>query len=133
MWNDDFHHSAMVVLTGKNEAYYTDYLGKPQEFISSLKYGFLYQGQLYKWQKKRRGKSALDLKPHNFINFIQNHDQVANSGKGLRVHQLTSPSRYRALTALLLLAPQIPMLFQGQEFGSSSPFLYFADHQKDVA
>ena len=55
LWNDDFHHSAVVALTGRNEAYYTDYLGKPQEFISAMKYGYLYQGQWYKWQKQRRG------------------------------------------------------------------------------
>jgi maltooligosyltrehalose trehalohydrolase len=133
MWNDDFHHSAMVALTGKNEAYYTDYLGNPQEFISALKYGFLYQGQYYKWQKKKRGRTSLDILPGNLINFIQNHDQIANSGRGIRIHKLTSPSRFRAMTALLFLSPQTPMLFQGQEFGSSSPFLYFADHNPELA
>ena len=59
LWNDDFHHSAMVAMTGRNEAYYTDYLGKPQEFISMVKYGYLYQGQRYKWQKQRRGTPGL--------------------------------------------------------------------------
>ena len=63
LWNDDFHHSAMVAMTGRNEAYYTDYLGTPQEFISAFKYGYLYQGQYYKWQQKRRGTPALDLPP----------------------------------------------------------------------
>src|SRR5262249_15588894 len=75
---------------------------------------------------------ALDVEPSQFINFIENHDQVANSLRGLRLHQLTSPGRLRALTALLLLAPGTPMLFQGQEFGSSVPFLYFADHGPDL-
>ena len=132
LWNDDFHHSAMVAVTGHNEAYYTDYLGKPQEFISAAKYGYLYQGQRYDWQKKRRGTPALDLKPAQFVNYIQNHDQVANSGRGERVHQLTSPGRYRAITALLLLTPGIPMLFQGQEFASSAPFYFFADHNAEL-
>ena len=63
LWNDDFHHSAMVAMTSQNQAYYTDYYGTPQEFISALKYGYLYQGQYYKWQKKRRGTPGLDLKP----------------------------------------------------------------------
>jgi maltooligosyltrehalose trehalohydrolase len=132
LWNDDFHHSAMVALTGRNEAYYTDYLGRPQEFISAIKYGFLYQGQWYRWQQQRRGTQDLTLPPTAYVNFIQNHDQVANSGRGERCHLLTSPGRYRAMTALFLLAPGVPMLFQGQEFASSSPFFYFADFEGDL-
>jgi maltooligosyltrehalose trehalohydrolase len=133
LWNDDFHHSAMVALTGHNEAYYTDYLGTPQELISAVKWGFLYQGQRYKWQKKRRGTPSLDIAPARFITFLQNHDQVANSGRGLRCHCLTSSGRHKALTALLLLAPGTPMLLQGQEFAASAPFLYFADHKPELA
>jgi maltooligosyltrehalose trehalohydrolase len=133
LWNDDFHHSAMVALTGRNEAYYTDYLGTPQEFISAAKYGYLYQGQWYSWQERRRGRPGLDLPPAAFVTFVQNHDQVANSGRGQRAHQLSSPGRYRAMTALLLLAPGTPMLFMGQEFAASAPFLYFADHAPELA
>ena len=132
LWNDDFHHSAMVALTGQNEAYYTDYLGKPQEFISAIKWGYLYQGQLYTWQKQRRGTPGLGL-PATFVIFLQNHDQVANSAHGQRCHVLTSPGRYKALTALMLLGPGTPMLWQGQEFAASSPFFYFADHQPELA
>jgi maltooligosyltrehalose trehalohydrolase len=132
LWNDDFHHSAVVALTGRTEAYYTDYLGRPQEFISAIKYGYLYQGQWYRWQHQRRGTADLTLPPTAYVNFIQNHDQIANSGRGERVHTLTSPGRYRALTALLLLAPNTPMLFQGQEFAASSPFLYFADFEGEL-
>jgi maltooligosyltrehalose trehalohydrolase len=127
LWNDDFHHSAIVALTGRNPAYYTDYRGAPQEFISAVKYGYLYQGQYYRWQKKRRGTSARGIEPATFVSFIENHDQVANSATGERIRLTTSPGRYRALTALLLLAPWTPMLFQGQEFGATTPFLYFAD------
>ena len=133
LWNDDFHHSAMVAMTGRNEAYYTDYLGTPQEFISACKYGYLYQGQYYTWQQQRRGTPALDLPPAAFVTFLQNHDQIANSGLGLRCHALTSPGLYKALTALLLLGPGTPMLFQGQEFAASSPFFYFADFAGDLA
>jgi len=133
LWNDDFHHSAAVALTGRNEAYYTDYLGRPQELLSAVKWGFLYQGQRYRWQGKRRGSPALDLPPQAFVLFLENHDQVANSGNGARLHLRASPGRYRALTALLLLAPGTPMLFQGQEFASSRPFLYFADHKPELA
>jgi maltooligosyltrehalose trehalohydrolase len=133
IWNDDFHHTAVVAMTGRNEAYYTDYGGSPQEFVSAMKWGFLFQGQRYKWQKNRRGTPCFDLQPSNFVNFLQNHDQIANSLWGRRVHTLTSAARVRALTALLLLGPNTPMLFQGQEFGASSPFLYFADHNPELA
>jgi maltooligosyltrehalose trehalohydrolase len=132
IWNDDFHHSAVVALTGKAEAYYTDYRGSPQEMISAAKRGFLYQGQRYKWQRKRRGTPAFDVPPARFVTFMENHDQVANSPSGRRLHASTSPGRYRAMTAYLLLAPQTPMLFQGQEFASSQPFVYFADHQGEL-
>lgn len=133
LWNDDFHHTAIVALTGRDEAYYTDYHGSPQEFISATKWGFLYQGQRYKWQQKRRGSPSFDLAPENFVVFLQNHDQIANSLAGRRIHRLTSAGRLRALTALLLLGPNTPMLFQGQEFAASAPFLYFADHHPELA
>src|SRR5215207_4019701 len=103
LWNDDFHHAAMVALTGRSEAYYSDYKGTPQEFVSAAKYGFLYQGQRYKWQR------------------------------GRRAHRLTSPGRLRAMTALMLLMPSTPMLFMGQEFAASAPFHYFADHEPGLA
>src|SRR5205085_793147 len=103
------------------------------ELVSSMKYGYLYQGQWYSWQERRRGRRGFDLPPAAFVTFVQNHDQVANSGRGLRVHQVTSPGRLRALTALLLLGPGTPMLFQGQEFACSAPFLFFADHNPPLA
>jgi maltooligosyltrehalose trehalohydrolase len=132
LWNDDFHHSATVAATGGCEAYYTETRGTPQELISSLKWGFLYQGQYYAWQKQRRGHPALDLPAHAFVQFLQNHDQVANSARGQRLHELTTGGRLRALTALLLLAPCTPLLFQGQEFAASAPFLYFACHEDEL-
>src|SRR5437867_3220995 len=127
MWNDDFHHSAVVALTGRNEAYYADYLGAPQEFISAAKYGFLYQGQARSWRKVLRGTPTFGIAPEEFICFIENHDQIANTGSGQRLRFQTSPGRYRAMTALLLLGPWTPLLFQGEEFGASSPFQFFAD------
>jgi len=133
LWNDDFHHTALVALTGRNEAYYSDYRGSPQEFVSAAKWGFLYQGQRYEWQKQRRGSPTYGLDPWRFVTFLDNHDQVANSGRGVRCHMHTTPGRYRAMTALLLLAPQTPMLFQGQEFAASTPFYYFADHREGLA
>jgi maltooligosyltrehalose trehalohydrolase len=133
LWNDDFHHSAKAAMTGHNEAYCMDYRGSPQEFISTIKYGFLYQGQRYTWQKKRRGTPGLDLRPGAFVNFIENHDQIANTARGLRCHEHTSPGLYRTMTTLLLLTSARPMLFQGQEFAASSPFCFFADHTPELA
>jgi maltooligosyltrehalose trehalohydrolase len=133
VWNDDLHHSAMVAVTGRREAYYSDTKGEPQELVSAAKYGYLFQGQYYHWQRKRRGTPGLDLPPSRFVVFLQNHDQVANSARGLRGHQLSSPGCWRAITAYLLLAPGTPMLFQGQEFSASSPFLYFAHHDAELA
>jgi maltooligosyltrehalose trehalohydrolase len=133
LWNDDFHHAALVALAGRSEAYYSDYRGAPQEFVAAAKYGFLYQGQRYRWQRRRRGTPAYGLAPERFVNFIENHDQVANSARGSRAHRLASPASLRALTALLLLSPATPMLFMGQEFASSAPFLYFADHEPGLA
>jgi len=101
--------------------------------LSALKRGFLFQGQRSGWQKKPRGSPVLDLQPANFIIFLQNHDQVANSARGQRCHSLTSPGRYRTLTSLMLLSPCTPMLFQGQEFAASTPFLFFVDHHKELA
>lgn len=132
VWNDDFHHSARVAVTGRNEAYYLDYSGKPQELLSAVKYGYLYQGQWYSWQKHARGAPALDLEPWQFVTFVQNHDQVSNGSGGLRLGYLTSPGRYRAITAFLLLAPGTPLLFQGQEFAASAPFCFFADHKGEL-
>ncbi len=133
LWNDDLHHAARVALTGHSEAYYTDYRGTPQELISAFRHGFLYQGQHYRWQRQSRGRPAPDLPGPAFVNFLQNHDQIANSAAGLRLDRLTTPGRLRAMTAAVLLAPGTPMLFQGQEFGASTPFVYFADHGGDLA
>ena len=132
MWNDDFHHSAIAAATGFSEAYYSETRGTPQELVSALKWGFLYQGQYYAWQKQRRGTPALDVPSRAFVLFVQNHDQVANSLRGQRLHELTTPGRLRALTALLLLAPGTPLLFQGQEWAASAPFLYFAKHDDEI-
>jgi maltooligosyltrehalose trehalohydrolase len=125
--NDDFHHAALVRLTGRREAYFTDYTGNAEEFLAAARWGYLFQGQRYAWQRKARGTPAFDIEAPRLINYLESHDQLANSLDGVRVCQRTSPARYRAMTALLLLGPQTPMLFQGQEYGATIPFLYFND------
>ncbi len=127
VWSEDFHHATRVAATGRSEGYYTDYRGTPQELISCVKRAFLYQGQRYQWQDKPRGTVVSNEPARGFVFFLQNHDQVANQLWGDRLHHRTSPGVYRALTALLLLAPETPLLFMGQEFAASVPFLFFAD------
>lgn len=133
LWNDDFHHSARVALTGRREAYYRGYAGTPQELVSALKRGYLYQGQYSPGQRQRHGTPAWGLPPRAFVHYLENHDQVSNSATGARLQQLAAPAAWRALTALLLLGPQTPLLFQGQEYGSSRPFRFFADHSGELA
>jgi maltooligosyltrehalose trehalohydrolase len=133
LWNDDFHHSARVALTGRREAYYTDTKGTPQELLSAIRWGYLFQGQRYSWQHGRRGSPALDLPARAFVNYLENHDQVANSADGARVASLTTPAKWRAMSALLCLVPATPLLFQGQEYGTLRPFLYFAHHAPELA
>ena len=119
--------AAMVRLTGRREAYYRRPRRHGRGIHRLRKWGYLFQGQRYAWQNNPRGTAAFDIAADRFINFLQNHDQLANSPTGLRLHELTSRGRFRAMTALFLLMPQTPMLFQGQEFAASSPFFYFND------
>ena len=127
VWSEDFHHTAMVAVTGRRRAYFSDHRGTPQELVSACKNGFLFQGQRYAWQNNPRGTPVRGTKPARFVGYLQNHDQIANTGFGYRLHHLTSRSRLRAITALTVLAPITPHLFQGQEFTASAPFHYFAD------
>ena len=133
LWNDDFHHSARVALTGATDGYFHDYRGTPQELVSAVKHGFLYQGQLYAWQRNPRGTPTRGLPRRSFVHFLENHDQVANLGFGERLATLAQPAKLRALTALLLLSPEIPMLFQGQEIGTHTPWRFFCDHDPELS
>lgn len=128
MWNDDFHHSARVALTGRRDGYFHDHRGSAQEFVAAAKHGFLFQGQRYDWQHQPRGTPVLDQPAWSMIVFTQNHDQVANTLDGRRLHTVAAPARLRAMVALTLLCPQTPMLFMGEEFAASAPFSFFADH-----
>jgi len=96
--------------------------------VSAIKHGFLYQGQVYPWQRKPRGGSTRGLARNRFVSFLENHDQVANCGFGERLAAQADPASLRALTAVLLLAPALPLLFQGQEAGSTRPWHFFAGH-----
>ena len=124
----------MIAATGRREAYYGDYLGTPQEFVSLARSRLPLSGPVEPAAGEAAGhRPTWGLEPAAFVNYLQNHDQVANSARGERFHRLTDPGRYRALTALFLLVPATPMLFQGQEFAASSPFFYFGDHKPELA
>lgn len=110
IWNDDLHHAAIVALTGLREAYYSDYRGAPQEFVSAATNGFLFQGQYHAWQRARRGSPAFDLRPGARVNFLANHDQVANAKWSERLPSPAASGRIRAMTAFVLLCPGTPML-----------------------
>jgi maltooligosyltrehalose trehalohydrolase len=132
MWVDDFHHVAKVAVTGMAEAYLSDYFGTAEELLSCARRNAVYQGQWYSWKKKSRGSPLMDVDPQQIVFFLQNHDQVGNQLQGTRLHQLAGETRARALTAYFLLLPQSPLLFMGQEFFASTPFLYFTDHSDDL-
>ncbi len=134
-WNDDFHNVLHVLLTDENEAYYRDFADRPAERLARcLSEGFIYQGEGSPNHDGRpRGSSSAHLPPTRFVSFLQNHDQVGNRALGERLMHLTSPAKLKAATALLLLAPQIPLLFAGEETGSVSPFLFFTDFHDELA
>jgi len=132
IWVDDFHHSAKVAAGACAEAYLQDYQGTANELLGCALRNGLYQGQWYRWQGKRRGTPLWKARPEQVVFFLQNHDQIANALGGRRLHQLAGERRARALTAYLLLLPQTPLLFMGQEFFASSPFEFFADHGGDL-
>jgi maltooligosyltrehalose trehalohydrolase len=133
LWNDDMHHAALVALTGHREGYFIDYTGAARELAACVRQGFLFQGQRYRWQGRARGRTTRGLAPRAFVAFLENHDQLANEGLGERLWPRVAPGKLRALTALLLLAPWTPLLFQGQEWNATSRFPYFADHEAERA
>lgn len=133
-WNDDFHHCWHCLLTGEHESYYADFADRPLEKLGrSLTEGFVYQGEESIHQKgKRRGEISKDLPPTAFVSFLQNHDQIGNRALGERLSALTSPERLAVAQACFLLAPQIPMLFMGEEWDASAPFQFFVDFSQDA-
>ena len=129
-WNDDAHHVLHVLLTGETDGYYVDFADAPAEKLARcLSEGFVYQGQPSIFRKGiKRGEPSKDLPPTAFVMFLQNHDQIGNRAFGERLVELARPAALEAAYALLLLSPQIPLLFMGEEGGSTQPFLFFTSY-----
>jgi malto-oligosyltrehalose trehalohydrolase len=134
-WNDDMHHVAHVVLTGETGGYYQDYQGDAVALMGrALAEGFVYQGEKSVHRGgAARGESTRGLPPTAFVGFLQNHDQVGNRAFGERIHHLAEVRAVQAVTTVLLLAPQVPMLFMGEEWLAEAPFLYFCDFDPELA
>ena len=133
-WNDDIHHCLHVLLTGENEAYYRDYADAPAERLARcLSSGFAYQGEQSVNLGQPRGTPSGGLPTTAFVAFVQNHDQIGNRAFGDRLISLADPRALRAAVALVLLSPQIPMIFMGEEIGTRSPFMFFTDHNAKLA
>ncbi|HEU0008033.1 MAG TPA: DUF3459 domain-containing protein, partial [Terriglobia bacterium] len=126
-WNDDFHHSLHALLTGERTGYYQDF-GRMEHLVKSLKEGFVYTGQYSPYRQRRHGNSSLEIPPHRFVICAQNHDQVGNRQLGERLSQLVSLEGLKLAAAMVLLSPCIPLLFMGEEYGETAPFLYFISH-----
>jgi maltooligosyltrehalose trehalohydrolase len=132
VWADDFHHAVRVSNTHESEAYLADFLGTVQELVETTEKGWLYHGQISKFSGEPRGTPADDLRPEAFVHCISNHDQVGNRAFGERLSDTVTPDTYRAASALLCLTPHIPLLFMGQEWSASTPFLFFTDHNEEL-
>ncbi|WP_353063427.1 malto-oligosyltrehalose trehalohydrolase [Tunturibacter psychrotolerans] len=129
-WSDDFHHSLFTVLSseGEGKGYYSDF-GTHEKLAKALTKNFVQDGSYSKYRRRSHGRPADDLSPHHFLGYIQNHDQVGNRAVGDRVDQTVGIDLAKVAAALVFTAPFIPMIFQGEEFAASTPFLYFADHE----
>ncbi len=132
-WNDDVHHALHAAATGEASGYYADYVDDADKLGRSLAEGFAFQGEMMNYRGRARGQPSDSLPPTAFVSFIQNHDQVGNRALGKRLPALAPQDAVRAIAAVYLLLPQIPMIFMGEEFGASTPFLFFCDFASGLA
>lgn len=132
-WNDDVHHALHAAATGEASGYYADYRGQTERLGRALAEGFAFQGELMPYRGAPRGEPSADLAPTAFIAFAQNHDQIGNRAFGDRLTAIATPEAARAVAAVYLLLPQIPMLFMGEEWGAAQPFPFFCDFSPGLA
>jgi maltooligosyltrehalose trehalohydrolase len=128
IWADDLHHELHRCVTGEGDGYYADFTGNTSDVAATVRQGWFYCGQYAPYFGEERGTDPYGLPPSAFVVCIQNHDQVGNRAFGKRLNHLIDLASYRAVSIVLLLAPEVPLLFMGQEWASSSPFQYFTDH-----
>jgi len=131
-WNDDIHHVLHAAATGEDFGYYADYAHDTEKLVRGLAQGFVYQGEEMPYRGSARGEPSSHLPPTAFISFIQNHDQVGNRAFGDRLPSVASEEAIRAIAGIYLLAPQIPMIFMGEEWGARTPFPYFCDFDEEL-
>ncbi len=127
-WSDDFHHALHAVLTGESKGYYEDF-GSLKQLAKALQHAFVYDGIYSPHRESIHGKPVGGLSGHRFLAFAQNHDQIGNRAQGERLAHLVSLGKSKIAAALVFTSPFIPMLFEGEEFGASSPFQYFTHHE----
>ena len=127
-WADDFHHAVHRFFTGEAAGYYADFHGL-KDVATALRDGYVYQGQYSKFRRRRHGRPPRGVRADQLVICAQNHDQIGNRARGERLSMLVDAPRLKAIAALTMLSPFVPMLFQGEEWGASTPFLYFTDHQ----
>jgi maltooligosyltrehalose trehalohydrolase len=127
-WSDDFHHALHTVLTGERAGYYADF-GSIPDLAKALRQAWVYDGRYSNFRGRRHGRSPAGLSGHHFLGYTQTHDQIGNRAKGDRSAHLMSTGRLKIAAALILTSPFVPMLFQGEEWGASTPFLYFTGHE----
>ena len=132
-WNDDLHHVLHAAATGESSGYYHDYAGDTALLARALAEGFAFQGQLMAYRSSPRGEPSAGLPQIAFVGFIQNHDQVGNRAFGERITAIAPPEAVRAIAAVYLLCPQIPMLFMGEEWSANEPFPFFCDFDDELA
>jgi malto-oligosyltrehalose trehalohydrolase len=132
-WNDDVHHALHTAASDENVGYYADYAGDTNKLGRALAEGFAFQGELMPYRGNPRGEASGGLPPTAFVSFIQNHDQVGNRAFGDRITAFSPPEAVRAVAAIYLLAPQIPMIFMGEEWGAAQPFPFFCDFGAELA
>jgi maltooligosyltrehalose trehalohydrolase len=128
-WSDDFHHALHTVLTGERDGYYSDF-GSISNLAKALRHAFVYDGQYSPHRRRVHGRTTDGLNGHHFLGYLQNHDQIGNRARGERSSHLMSQKKLKIGAALVLTSPFLPMLFQGEEWGASTPFFYFTDHQE---
>lgn len=129
-WSDDFHHALFAMLTGEKNGYYADF-GYAAALAKSLEDVYVYTGGYSRFRQKMQGRPVGQLPRHRFLGYIQNHDQVGNRARGDRLTHLVTPGRARVAAALVICSPFIPLLFQGEEFGASTPFQYFTGFEDE--